>query len=395
METFMSKKKTKYAPVRNCPGIYRRPSARGRGATWGVKAYDPSRRASVWVGSYPTLVEAKDAKTSFEARAKVLRGAAYRRMTVASYSKRWLTRQSSRQESTIRTYTYGIKRFVDEFGEKQLRELSHEECQDWAETQPRSSIMAAKVMLGDARARHQIQWSPLDGVDIPPTTGRTEWPVLGDAEVRAIIAVVDTAVGIRNRNEIAGLIAMSAFLGLRMSETFALKRSHFDLEAERVRVVAQVSRNGELKRPKGEKTRLVAFTPAAKAALEQFPGSNHPEFLYPQPDGGSYTVGTFHYHFRKVVAAAGFPGLQFHEFRHHFLTWLLYHDVPGWAISAQAGHGRKEGLIAVTKGYVRTDEFACEKVNEILKRGTRDFVPEEARRTFDPALPFEDAAKFD
>ncbi len=395
MENLVSKKKSKYSPVRNCPGIYKRPGAKGRRATFGVKAYDPSCRSTVWVGSFPTLDEARDGKKSFEVRAKELRGTAYRRMTVASYSKRWLSRQSRRQKSTLRTYTYSIKRFVDEFGDRQLRELTRECCEDWADSQPRSAIIAAKIMMGDAKEHHQIPWSPLDGVHVPPTMGRSEWPVLSDDDIEQILHATATAVGPARRNEIAGLIAMSAYLGLRMSETFALKSSHFDLEAERVRVVAQVDREGVVKEPKGSKGRLVALTPSARAALETYPGSNVPEFMYPQASGKPYTIGVFHYHFRKVVAAAGFPGLQFHEFRHHYLTWLLYQDVPLWAISAQAGHGRSDGLSPVTNGYVRTRDLACETVSEILKRGTREFVPESSRRNFDPRDPNHDQTNFD
>lgn len=398
----MSKKKIKYTPVRNCPGIYRRPRSSGRGATWGVKAYDPSRRESVWVGSYQSLTEAKEAKKSFVDRAKVLRGTAYRRMTVANYAERWLTRKSNRQESTLRTYAYGIKRFVDQFGEKQLRELTFDECDDWAEMAPRSSLIAAKVMMGDAKDKHQIPWSPLDGVHVPPSAGRSDWPILSDADIELILETTAKAVKARNRNEVAGLIAMSAFLGLRMSETFALKHSHLELAGDHVRVVGQVTRNGELKKPKGGKTRKVALTSPALEALRRFPGSENSPFLYPKPDGNPYTAGSFHYHFRKVVAAVGIPGLQFHEFRHRFLAWLLFHDVPGWAISSQAGHGRSERLhgrsevlLPVTKRYVRTDDLACEKVHKFLSQGIREFVPDESRWDFDPEGIKEFESNFD
>lgn len=391
----MSTNKVRYTPVRNSPGIYRRRRSKGRGATWGVKAYDPSRRETVWVGSYLSLAEAKDAKKSFEARAKDIKGTAYRRMTVASYSKRWLARNSSRQESTLRTYEYGIKRFVEQFGDRPLRELTFDECVDWADTAPRSSIIVAKVMVGDAKDKHQIPWSPLDGVHVPSSAGRSDWPILSDSDIELILETTATAVKARNRNEVAGLIAMSAFLGLRMSETFALKHSHLDLAEERVRVVGQVTRTGDLKKPKGGKTRKVALTPPARDALQRFPGSENSQFLYPKPDGKPYTAGTFHYHFRKVVAAVGIPGLQFHEFRHHFLTWLLFHDVPSWAISAQAGHGRSEGFLPVTRRYVRTDDLACEKVAKFLGQGIREFKPEESRWDFDPEYRAEEESDFD
>lgn len=404
----MSKNKTKYTPVRNCPGVYKRPAARGRRATWGARAYDPSRRQSVWIGSFDTFEDAKKARTSFREGSEGPGGGTATRMTVAKCADRWLTRESARQASTLRTYAYGIKRFVDHFGDKQLRALTYEECDGWARSQPRSAVIAAKIMLADARDRHYIPRSPLEGVKIPRSTGRSEWPVLSDADIEEILEVVATAVGHRNRNEIAGLMAMSAFLGLRMSETFALKRSHFDLEAGRVRVVAQVDRFGDLKEPKGQKSRLVALTPSARKALERFPGSKYPEFLYPRPDGGPYTAGSFHYHFRKVVAASGFTGLQFHEFRHHFLTWLLHQGVPVWTIAAQAGHGRQYGhrpenegsespevLLPVTKRYVRTNELACEKVSEILCQGVREFRPGESRRDFDPHNPEIDSHRFD
>ena len=390
----MSKsKRNAFKPVPGHPGIYKRTTKDGVDR-WGAKAYDPSAERTVgegqsplfgrtvWIGTFDTRKEARVAKGKFEAEAARLGFRKAGKTTVAQYAATWLERHSAgRAESTLRTYRYGIKPFVTRFGSVRIRDLDRTACVDWSNTQADWAVDAARNMLSDMRDLDRlILVNPLEKLRRKRSRGRKDWPSLGDIEVQGLI---DSALQMfvpEVGRPVAGIIATSAYLGLRKSEAVALSMDCVDPVSKRILVDLQVGRQRVETGPKtGE--RVIALTPKADEVWSGLDPRSGPGSMFPMDDGQYWEVSNFYDRWVKVAAASGIPGLQFHELRGYCATWLKRQGVEEWVVGVQLGHAIPGNKI--TQGYIKARDFALEQIDDLLSGELKTLEPQ-GRRDFRP-----------
>lgn len=393
-----------YKPVKNNPGIYRRPGKRARQATYAVR--DGGNR---WMGTHGSLKEAQAFQTRM--REMKLRSGKGRssRETVGDYFERWpANSDGSLAESTIITYRNGASAFVKKFGSVKVRDLDPYECVLWAREAAPSWISPTRIMLNQMVSDQLLATNPLAGFKLGKQPGRKNTPPLSDEEVEHIVNIAANTPAIRTevyRERIAGITALAAYSGIRISEALAIKHSDINISERSIRVERQIWRTGKIVPLKTDFERSIALTDRAAQSLDRFPPISGSEFLYPKRDGTPFNRGSFYHHFAKVVAASGIPGFEFHELRHYLATWMMFQGVPTWAIDFQIGHesGAKMirsfqefGIAAtsilgyepdgdeVSKLYRHADAIAMTRIHEVLDSGAQEFAPQVRRSDYVP-----------
>lgn len=393
-----------YKPVKNNPGIYQRPGKRARQFTYAVR--DGGSR---WMGTHNSLKEAQDFQNRMREMKRRSGKGRSSRVTVQEYYEDWPDNSDgSLAENTISTYRNAVSRFVRAFGTWKVRDLDPYECCVWARSAAPSWISPTRIMLNQMVRDQLLATNPLAGFKLGKQPGRKNRPPLSDEDVESLVNIAaDTAVlhTVAYRERIAGIISIAAYSGIRVSETLALRHSDIDLESRSIRVERQITRKGKIVDLKTDFQRDIALIDRVARGLERFPPIQGSEYLYPKRDGTPFNRGSFYHHFGKVVAASGIPGLDFHELRHYFATWMMFHGVPTWAIDYQIGHesgakvlrtlqefgisvfsilGLEHDGDEVSKLYRHADAIAMIKIHEVLDKGTREFAPEVRRSDFVP-----------
>ena len=292
-----------------------------------------------------------------------------------------------------------------------MHDLSARECEQWARDAPTSSVKTTRVLLNAMVRAHVLPFSPLDGFKSKKQPGRKFWPVMSGDEVSGVIelAASSTALTSKYKPLIAGIISLGAYLGIRESEIFALTAEDIDWDARTVRVERQIPRyrtdaedEEDVVSLKSDFPRDIALTDHALQSLKVFRTSDRTGFLYPQPDGLPFNLGSFYHHFGKIQSACEIPRLQFHELRHYLTTWMLLQKIPIWAIDCQLGHETgKEALFKlvnlgiveaagvdrmtpIARLYSHPDQIAVSVIHEKLAGPTIDLVPPKRRSDWCP-----------
>jgi hypothetical protein len=106
---------------------------RKRSGGYGVAVYDRVTKQKRWVGTFPTLREARDAE-----RAASASPAARGNDTCALVAQRWLTDNARPAPASQRTYRYALQRFVRDFAQIRVRDVDKPTARAWARVQPQS-----------------------------------------------------------------------------------------------------------------------------------------------------------------------------------------------------------------------------------------------------------------
>ena len=112
-------------------------------------------------------------------------------------------------------------------------------------------------------------------------------------------------------------------------------------------------RDGTIGPPKNGKQREVAFLPPARV-LDEVPRRPDP-FVFHSPTGQPLVQGSHHYSWRAVRAAAGVPGIRWHDLRHFCATQLLELGLDHFAVSVQLGHEDGGALVMARYGHPSKD----------------------------------------
>ena len=91
---------------------------RKRSGGYGVAVYDRVTKSKRWVGTFPTLREARDAERDAAALP-----AGRSNQTCDRFAERWLADNARPAPATQRTYRYALRRFIADFKGIRLRDL--------------------------------------------------------------------------------------------------------------------------------------------------------------------------------------------------------------------------------------------------------------------------------
>lgn len=317
-----------------------------------VYVYSPDLGRKVYVGSRPTL---KEARALFREKSDDMTtpGQAFKTRTCRAYADRWLdvkhgpgTKRPA--ESTLSLNRSMLKPFLKDFGDQPLKGIRRREALDWALGHPRSATTVS-AMFNDAVNDELLEANPFRNRQHPQSPGRRHISPLTEAEIDKLC---ELAVRIwKDYGKVArAWIMWSAWVGSRPGETFTRRWEDLDWERGLVRVT----------RIKGRKqTEWIVFPQRVQDAVLSM-GTLHStiqqglvfESIYGKP----LTKGSYGYIWRPIRAAfeasleprrrdellqmedGTYRDLDLYELRHACGSTMADRGLTKWDIAAQLGN---------------------------------------------------------
>jgi integrase len=137
------------------------------------------------------------------------------------------------------------------------------------------------------------------------------------------------------------MILLGLRTGLRQGELLALRWDDIDLVAGRLTVRRAVAR-GIIGTPKSGKSREVALSDEAIAALRPLPSRFAGELVFPGKDGRLLTKGECKHPLWRACRKAGLRRIGWHCLRHTFASHLVMRGAPIKAVQELLGHATME-----------------------------------------------------
>lgn len=302
-----------------------------RGNSYGVSVYDPGLKRKRWVGTYPTLREARLAEC--EAANRAPQG---QTEDCASFAARWVDDYPRAAPATVKTYRYALRRFASDFRGVPLAKVDRVKARSWALREPQSNVRVVRSMFTDAinDGLHPGP-NPFANLRLEQPRGRKDLVALTEPELADL---ADCALKVHGAFGPAfrAMVLFAAYVGLRPGELYALERR--DVGADEVVIRQNLDGTGQVKRPKNGKERRVILPPPARQALADVPTWVDVPWLFTTPRGLRFSKGTHNYYWRPVRAAFGRPTMDFYELRHFCATHLLNLGVSHADVAVQLGH---------------------------------------------------------
>ncbi len=286
-----------------------------------------------------------------------------RDMTIAQYSRWWLTNVKAGKvaESSFGEYKRRVDNWIapDRYlGKIKLQKLQVEHVEQWMNQLAAGGVGAtsrsdAKVCLSmmlkyavGARAR---TWNPAEHVAAPKTQSKTDDALTSD-EADLVLAA---AAG--DRLEALDVVAIK--YGLRQGELLHLTWDKVDLDKAVLKVGKAKTRAGVRDLP------LLAGTLEALRAhrkrqaaerLEAGPLWRDEDLVFAKADGQPIDVRRLREKWKALLEKAGVPHRRFHASRHTAATLLLEAGVPLEVVSAILGHANIQ-ITASIYAKIRAD----------------------------------------
>ena len=211
------------------------------------------------------------------------------------------------------------------WGDRALTEIHPGDVQAWIQTVNLSQVSKGNVMVIMRRlfklamlwGMYPVGLNPLSLVEVKGATKREEEPtILSPAQVTQLIEELGPPYDL--------MVLITASLGLRISETLALRWEDFDFKEEAVRVQRAYTHQ-ELKDTKSASSKATVPVPAAlPAALKEARGKQDLGWVFPSPvTGRPYAAGMIlQDHIKPAAKKLGFGNVGWHDLRHSFRSWI-------------------------------------------------------------------------
>lgn len=321
-----------------------------RGKKWAVSVKDPSHpKGQRWVGSFLSEEIAREEEAAAKREIRLARDAAaetisnvvpLRAMTVREYSDRFLSFHCNHLEaSTLRDYSYEVRRFCREFGDRKLHEIDRREAVDWSHAVPKNTRRVIRAMFAKAAYDGAVVDNHFAKIVVPNKAGGRG----GDRLIVITAAQLDTLVQTAEEytpgqwgKMFGAMLTIAAFTGMRPGELFALKWEDIDAEGFKVNVRHSRRNDGKEKAPKNGRERTVAFPPQAVAALANV--TRRGQYVFATKRAKQFSPHTFGDEWRPVRFASGVPIKDVYELRHYCATRLVEAGLQDWQVAHQLGH---------------------------------------------------------
>ena len=333
-----------------------------RGKRWAAVAYEPGTGKRLWLGSFDTKGEARDAYD--QTRQRLKRGR-YHSETISEFADRWMDDYPRTAESTTLHYRQQIRALVRDFGHLTLAQIDRPTARRWA-LDNRSSWQAARAMFSDACRDDLCEANPFTNMRIQSGRGRRDLVVPTEAEVTELVAHAAKVHKAWGERVYGPLIQFAAYTGCRPGELFGLDWRHVDRRGQTVHVERQW--NPKLKKmtkTKNGRARTIYLTPPAAEALDRLPDTGSALFL--SPTGSRMGGQTSHYYWHPVRCSFGRPDLDFYSLRHYFGTVLALLGLGAPEIAQAMGH-TDGGKLALTTYIHATEQDSRAKIAAAFAR---------------------------
>lgn len=191
---------------------------RKRSGAYGVAVYDRTTKSKRWVGTFPTLGEAREAE-----RRESLTPAGRGNETCTDAAERWLIENARPAPASQRTYRYALKRFRQDFKTVRVRDVDKPTARTWARAQPQSNVRVVRALFTDLinDGLHPGP-NPFGNLRLEQPRGRKDLIALTESEVARL---ADAALGCHGDYgpTFRAMILFAAYVGLRPGELFALE----------------------------------------------------------------------------------------------------------------------------------------------------------------------------
>ena len=328
---------------------------------WGVKVSVGGKQ--VWVGTYPTRREARQAESKFLAKHKPTDG---ERETCAEFVERWLAEFPRPRASTNKRYKDATVDFVKEFGTRPLDTITRKEARGWAiRHQSKRSIV--RTMYGDAMNEGIVDSNPFANLRLPLSRGRKDIKALTVSQIDELAAAAHKTHGAFG-GQYAAMIKFAAYTGIRRGELSVIEWSDINFETGEIVVSKTLSNDTEILPPKNDKPRRIVLPPQAREALKAVPRRLDTKRIFNTPNGKMFTKSTFHYHWNPVRCLFGQTTLAWHELRHFTATYLVQElRLPPRQAAQQLGHSDAGKLILSLYAHPDEDRMR-DDIREAFKR---------------------------
>jgi integrase len=312
------------------------------------------------------------------------------RTTVRDWSARWLAAVAPQlKHKTQATYRSLINsRINPELGDRELSSLRPITVTEWVAAMRTEGLSASRIRQA-YRVLSQIMTSAVDNGLISQTPCRgVRLPRMPQAEPHIVTPLEASRIVRAAEKPHDLLIALLAFVGLRVGEAFALRRSDVDVAGGFLLVDENLAEaNGVLvfDTPKSHQKRLLRLAPSlAKrlgAYLEELP-TREDALLFTTSAGKPLRYNQWRKaYFDPAVLAAGLTDVTPHDLRASHGTWVA--DRYGVMTAAhRLGHSNAS---VTTRHYARPvagrDDQVAEAAEAWLRGQEGDGSPE-ARRPF-------------
>jgi len=182
------------------------------------------------------------------------------------------------------------------------------------------------------------------------------------------------AFGKTEDRQIAGLMSLALYSGLRRGELFRLRWSDIDLERGLLTI----------RQPKGGSTATIPISAKAKNVLEKHPRTKGSPYVF--PGAGGKQRQCCNRAARKIMEAAKLEGIRpLHSLRHHFASCAANSGTDLYTISRLLNHS----TISMTKRYAHladstlkdATEAAAAAVDEQLARAEAEKADNSTKKT--------------
>jgi integrase len=157
----------------------------------------------------------------------------------------------------------------------------------------------------------------------------------------------------KNGQQFCDYVRLMAYSGARRNEALALRWSDVDFDQDKLTIERQAADNEQDDTTKNKTSRTVDFTPALKKHLQDMQTRRAPDsqWLFPSPQRGKKDIHAMSFRESLELARteAKLPGVGFHDFRHHFISYCVMSGIDYMTIAKWVGH--KDGGILIGKVY--------------------------------------------
>lgn len=222
-------------------------------------------------------------------------------------------------------------------------------------------------MFNAATRLHIVRANPFANLGLPSAPGRRDLTPLTEEEVHDLAATARRVHGPHYGAEVAALILMAAYTGMRRGELVVLTWDDINFGNEEVRVSKTLSNDREILPPKNSKPRTVVLPRPAADALRAAPRHLGRARVFGSARGSLLTKSNWHYTWDPVRRDFGQPNLDFHELRHFTANHMLTLDVAPWLVAEQLGHSDGGQLVIRLYGHPDKRLFR-ERIREAYDR---------------------------
>lgn len=330
-----------------------------RATGYGVRVWDRATQRRKWLGTYPTLREARLVEADWTTKPAPNRVSKH----VHEWATAWLTDYVRPAPATQRTYRYATQQIVADIGDQLLAEISRPDARKLANQWPRGTTRVARTMFADAMRDGLIDHNPFSELRLETPKGRKDLDALTEPDIAKLADIAQRVHGDYG-DEARAIILTLAYVGVRPGELCALRHADLDTRQRELTVRYNLDASGQEKAPKNGKPRVVIVPAEALDALQAVPKRVDSPYLFHTARGRRLSKGNIAYLWRPIAAAwreHDPRAITPYWMRHSCATLLLERGVSHADVAVQLGHTDGGRLSQILYGHP-SEDFARDRL---------------------------------